>query len=98
MPLNALSRRCRATLLVLALLPPMLSIAACGQQVGRAILVHRAPPGPDLTDCQTEPPMPEVFDAEADRYAWAAAAIFAGRDCRARLAQLKAWALSPPKG
>ncbi|MFO1081856.1 MAG: hypothetical protein U1E23_14655 [Reyranellaceae bacterium] len=41
--------------------------------------------------------MPEAFDLEADRYAWAAAAIFAGRDCRARLEQLKAWALDPPK-
>ena len=40
--------------------------------------------------------MPEGFADEAGRYAWAAAAIFAGRDCRARLGALKAWALSPP--
>ncbi|MFO1081921.1 MAG: hypothetical protein U1E23_14985 [Reyranellaceae bacterium] len=41
--------------------------------------------------------MPDAFGAEAERYAWAAAAIFAGRDCRARLEQLKAWALNPSK-
>ena len=40
--------------------------------------------------------MPDVFVDEASRYAWSAAAIFAGRDCRARLEQLKAWALNPP--
>ena len=40
--------------------------------------------------------MPEVFVDEASRYAWSAAAIFAGRDCRARLEQLKAWAQNPP--
>ena len=44
-------------------------------------------------DC-IEPPMPDVFVDEASLYAWWAAAIFAGRDCRARLEQLKAWALN----
>lgn len=57
------------------------------------MLVQRDPPGPELTDCADEPPMPETFADEASRYAWAAAAIFAGRDCRARLGALKTWAL-----
>ena len=32
--------------------------------------VHREPPSPDLTDCQAEPPMHDVFVDEASRYAW----------------------------
>jgi hypothetical protein len=40
--------------------------------------------------------MPNVFVDEASHYAWSAAVIFAGRDCRARLEQLKEWALNPP--
>ena len=41
--------------------------------------------------------MPETFADEASRYAWSARAIFAGRDCRARLAALKAWAINAPQ-
>jgi hypothetical protein len=32
----------------------------------QAALVHRDPPGPELTDCQAEPPMPDVFVDEAN--------------------------------
>jgi hypothetical protein len=42
--------------------------------------------------------MPVVFPDEASRYAWAADAIFAGRECRAVLAKAKVWMLNPPKG
>lgn len=60
------------------------------------MLVARDPPGPELTECRDEPALPETFADEAERYRWAAEAIFAGRDCRARLAALRAWALNPP--
>jgi hypothetical protein len=75
----------------------MLLTAACGQTVSKPVLVQRDPPGPELTDCAPEPPMPETFADEASRYAWSAAAIFAGRDCRTRLAGLRAWVLNPPQ-
>lgn len=88
--------RYRATRVALTLLPLTLSIAACGQVVSKPVLVQREPPGPELTDCAGEPPMPDAFSNEAERFAWSAAAIFAGRDCRERLAALKAWALNPP--
>jgi hypothetical protein len=41
--------------------------------------------------------MPEAFAQESERLAWAAAAIFAGRDCRTRLGALKDWVLHPPQ-
>ena len=66
--------------------------------VSRPVLVDRAPPGPELTDCPPEPEMPVVFPDEASRYAWAADAIFAGRQCREVLARAKVWMLNPPKG
>ena len=75
----------------------MLLTAACGPAASRPQLVQRDPPGHELTDCAAEPPMPEAFPDEAGRYAWAAAAIFAGRDCRTRLAGLEAWVLNPPQ-
>ena len=74
-----------------------LSTAACGQVV-KPVLVDRPPPGPALTDCPDEPPMPAVFADEAARYQWSADAIFAGRECRAVLAKAKVWMLNPPKG
>ena len=42
--------------------------------------------------------MPTVFPDEASRYAWAADAIFTGRECRAVLAKAKVWMLNPPRG
>jgi len=90
------SPRCRAIQAALIPLPLMLLTAACGQTVSKPVFVRRDPPGPELTDCQTEPPMPEVFVGEASRYAWSAAAIFAGCEACARLEQLKAWAVNPP--
>lgn len=60
-------------------------------------LLQRDPPGPDLTDCTAEPVPTAPFADEAARYAWSGAAIWAGRDCRERLAKLKDWALNPPK-
>ena len=72
-------------------------ISACAP-VFKPVLVQRDPPGPDLTDCPEEPPMPVMFPDEASRYQWSADAIFAGRECRAVLSKAKAWMLSPPKG
>lgn len=60
-------------------------------------LVQRDPPPVEMTDCQEEPPFPEAgFPSEAARYAWSASAIFSGRECRAKLHALKAWALNQP--
>ena len=62
------------------------------------VLVQRDPPGPELTDCTEEPSMPEAFADEASRYAWSAVGdLRRPRSCRARLGQLKTWALNPPK-
>lgn len=97
MPRRSRSPKCRAIPVALIALLPMLLTTACGQPVGKPLLVQRDPPGPDLTDCADEPPMPETFADEASRYAWSARAIFAGRDCRARLAALKAWAINAPQ-
>lgn len=73
------------------------AVSACGQPITKPILVQRDPPPVTLTECSPEPPMPEAFGSEGERYAWAASAIFAGRDCRERLAGLKAWALKTPQ-
>jgi hypothetical protein len=35
--------------------------------------------------------------SEAERFDWAASAIYSGRQCRETLAKLKAWAMNPPK-
>ena len=54
----------------------MLLTAACGQLVSKPALVHRNLPGPELSDCQAEPPMPEVFVDEGwQRPAFALAII-----------------------
>ena len=73
--------------------------ASCGPQlVAKPVLVQRAPPGPDLTDCPEEP-QPEVwpFPDEAARYRWSADAISSGRECREVLRRLKQWTLNPPE-
>ena len=41
--------------------------------------------------------MPVLFADEASRYAWAADAIFAGRQCRETLTKAKVWMLNPPR-
>ena len=65
--------------------------------LSKPVLVQRDPPSPDLTDCQVEP-LPDLpFKSEADRYAWAWSAIYAGRDCRETLKAAKQWMLNPPK-
>lgn len=62
-------------------------------------LVTRDPPPVEMTQCQEEPPFPEGgFPDEASRYQWASSAIYAGRDCRARLQSLATWALGPAVG
>jgi hypothetical protein len=65
--------------------------------VSKPVLVHRDPPGPDLTDCPEEA-APEVwpFPDEAARYRWSAAAIGTGRECRETLRKAKDWMLNPP--
>lgn len=74
---------------------PISSISACEhfQSPGRTVLVQRDPPGPELTTCPPETPMPATFGSEAERYAWATDAILSGRACRSILAELAAWAL-----
>lgn len=89
-------REYRATRRAVALLPLLLSIAACDSVPSRPILLQREPPGRELLECAPEPPMPE-FESEAERYDWAARAIFAGRDCRERLRSLREWVLRPPE-
>lgn len=64
--------------------------------VSKPVLVHRDPPGPELTECPPEPVADLPFVDEAARYQWAAGAIYAGRACRETLSRLKAWALAPP--
>jgi len=41
--------------------------------------------------------MAEPFADEAERYRWAAGAIYSGRDCRSTLAKLKQWVMGAPK-
>jgi hypothetical protein len=36
--------------------------------------------------------------AEAERFDWAAQAIYAGRQCRETLRRAKSWMLNPPAG
>ncbi len=66
--------------------------------VAKPVLVHRDPPGPDLTDCPEEtPPAVFPFPGEAERYAWASRAIVDGRICREVLRAAKRWMLNPPE-
>jgi hypothetical protein len=93
------SPRCRAlrfarTLPLLALL----TLASCHGLVSKPVLVQRAPPGPDLTDCPEETaPAAYPFPDEVARYTWAEGAIFEGRICREVLRKAKDWMLHPPK-
>lgn len=54
-------------------------------------------PSPDITDCPEEPLAPVPFANEAERYSWAGAAIYSGRQCRETLRKAKGWMLNPPK-
>jgi len=91
-------QRSRAILTACVLLPLLpLTLASCQNLVSKPILVHRDPPGPDLTDCPEEPLATSPFMSEAERYDWAARAIYTGRECREVLRKAKVWMLNPPQ-
>ena len=72
-------------------------MASCQSLVVKPQFVNRALPGPEVTDCPDEPQAPSPFVNEAERYMWASAAIYAGRECRATLKKAKEWIYNPPK-